>query len=249
MKSKLAFCGVLLSFVLVSVVAAEGGEVSRSRGSVLLFGSSSVNDTFGHLISEEFERLGFAVARHGIGSAGLARPDFRDLRDVLEHLPIEKNLSAVVFYVGANDAQKLWLRPEERPANASEEGAWVEWEDERWTSVYAARVADLLRSVCTRGAKRAILLAPVDVTSATRQARLDRIRQVQAHAAALSGCGYYVPTSGDSAEFTQTSRQPLRTEDGYHMTRSGALRVWERVRPAVLSLIEIRPSSALAPTP
>jgi hypothetical protein len=104
----------------------------------------------------------------------------------------------------------------------------------------------MLRSVCTRGAKRAILLAPVDVTSAVRQARLERIRQLQARAAALSECGYFVPTSGDSAEFAHGDRQPLRMEDGYHMTRSGAFRVWERVRPTVLSLLARSRSS---PTP
>jgi hypothetical protein len=237
MSSKLTFCAVLLSLGLVSVVAADAGEISPSKGSLLLFGSSSVNDTFGHLMSEEFERLGFVVARHGFGSAGLARPDFRDLREALDQVPIERELSAVVFYVGANDAQKLWLRPEERAPNASEEAAWVEWEDERWSSVYVSRVAELIHSVCARGAKRAILLAPVDVTSSMRQARLDRIRQLQAHAAALSECGYFVPTSGDSAEFAHRNTQPLRTEDGYHMTRSGAFRVWERVRPTVLSLL------------
>lgn len=246
MSSKLTLYAVLLSLGLVSFAAAEGEESSHSKASLLLFGSSSMNDTFGHLMSEEFERLGFAVVRHGFGSAGLARPDFRDLLETLAQVPIEKNTTGVVFYVGANDAQKLWLRPEERTASTSEDAAWVEWDDERWSKVYASRVAEMIRSVCKRGAKRAILLAPVDVTSAARQARLERIRQLQAHAAALSECGYFVPTSGDSAEFAHTKAQPLRTEDGYHMTRSGAFRVWERVRPAVLALLDARPSTATA---
>ncbi|MET0384410.1 MAG: hypothetical protein ABW321_00555 [Polyangiales bacterium] len=248
MRSKLALqirfhfvtlCAVSLALGAVSVVAAEANAASQSRGSLLLFGSSSINDTFGHLISEDLARLGFIVARHGYSSAGLARPDFRDLRDALAQLPIERNLSTVLFYVGANDAQTMWLRPEERrPSDTAEQAPWVTWEDARWSSVYEARVTELLRSVCDRGAKRAILLAPVDVANERMQSRLDRIRQLQAHAASTSECGHFVPTAGDTATFQSPGPgEPLRAADGYHMTRTGAIRVWERVRGQMLSLL------------
>jgi hypothetical protein len=225
-----------LSLGLVSVVAADSEAVINRKNTLVLFGSSSVNDAFGHLITEDFERLGFVVTRHGYASAGLARPDFRDLRDALAEVPLDDSVSTVLFYIGANDTQRLWLRPEERAQDAGEKGAWVRWEDERWSSVYSTRVADLIRSVCARGVKHAILLAPVDVTNAMRQARLDRVRQLQAQAAALSVCGEYVPTAGDSAVF-RSVEQPLRTEDGFHMTHTGAERVWQRVRPMILSLL------------
>jgi hypothetical protein len=226
-------CAVPLCLSLVSVVAAEADAVKSRKGSLLLFGSSSVNDTFGHLISEDFERLGFSVARHGYAAAGLSRPDFRDLRDVLAKLPIERDVSTVMFYVGANDAQALWLRPDERPTLSGEQAMWINWDDQRWSAIYEARVAELFRAVCTRGAKQAIMLAPVDVNNERRQARLDRIRQLQAHAAALSECGHFVPTGGDKFSVGE----PLRAGDGFHMTRSGAQRVWQRVRQRILSLL------------
>jgi hypothetical protein len=226
-----------LSLGLVSVVAADSEAVIRRKDTLVLFGSSSVNDSFGHLISEDFERLGFSVTRHGYASAGLARPDFRDLRDALAEVPLDSSVSTVLFYVGANDTQRLWLRPEERAEGAGEKGAWVKWDDERWSSVYSTRVADMIRSVCARGVKHAILLAPVDVTNAMRQARLDRVRRIEAEAAALSVCGQYVPTAGDSAVF-RSVEQPLRADDGFHMTHVGAARVWQRVRPMILSLLD-----------
>jgi len=229
-------CAVPLCLSAVSVVAAEADAVKGRKGSLLVFGSSSVNDTFGHLISEDFERLGFSVARHGYAAAGLSRPDFRDLRDVLAKLPIERDVSTVLFYVGANDAQALWLRPDERTAAAPEQSAWVSWEDERWPAIYERRVTELIQSVCVRGARHAIMLAPVDVMNVRRQARLDRIRQLQAHAAALSPCGHFVPTGGDYTSFGAIT-DPLRSEDGFHMTRAGARRVWQRVRERILSLL------------
>lgn len=228
-------CAVPFCLSLVSVVAAEADAVKSRKGSLLLFGSSSVNDTFGHLITEDFERLGFSVSRHGYAAAGLSRPDFRDLRDVLAKLPIERDVSTVLFYVGANDAQALWLRPEERAVISGEPTIWVNWEDQRWPAIYESRVAELFRAVCARGAKQAIMLAPVDVTNERRQARLDRIRQLQAHAAALSECGHYIPTGGDA--FGPVNNEPLRAGDGFHMTRSGASRVWQRVRQRILSLL------------
>ena len=54
-------CAVPFCLSVASVVAAEADAVKSRKGSLLLFGSSSVNDTFGHLISEDFERLGFSV--------------------------------------------------------------------------------------------------------------------------------------------------------------------------------------------
>jgi len=227
-------CAVPLCLSLVSVVAAEADAVKSRKGSVLLFGSSSVNDTFGHVISEDFERLGFSVTRHGYAAAGLSRPDFRDLREVLAKLPIERDVSTIMFYVGANDAQALWLRPDERSRFNGEQSVWINWDDQRWATIYEARVADLFHVACTRGAKQVIMLAPVDVTNERRQARLERIRQLQANAAALSECGHFVPTGGD--DFAPVG-EPLRAGDGFHMTRSGAYRVWQRVRQRILSLL------------
>jgi hypothetical protein len=214
------------------VAKAEG--LTGGRGSLFLFGSSSVNDSLGRLITDDLQHLGFVVTRHGYAAAGLSRPDFRDLREALASLPIERDVSSVVFYVGANDAQSLWLRPEER---AGTRAAWVTWDDDRWGAIYESRVVEMLDSVCARGAKHAILMGPVDVSNQEWQAKLERIRQLQARAAERSRCGHFVPTAGDIGHF-RSATQPLRADDGLHMTHSGAHRVWQRVRSQILPLLD-----------
>jgi hypothetical protein len=219
----------------IGLWAASDAKARVSKGSLVLFGSSSMNGRLGHLMADEFARLGFDVRRYSYAAAGLARPDFLDLFLTLEQSPIDATTSSVLIYVGGNDAQALWLRPQERTGKG-DDAVWVSWHDERWSSIYESRATKLIRSVCARGAQHAIVLAPADVTSAHLQARLDRIRPILQRAARASACGRFVPTAGDRGHFGGDG-EPLRTVDGVHMTRIGALRVWKRVRDTVLSLV------------
>jgi hypothetical protein len=230
----LALLSVAGSAVSAESSTSEGD--ATTKGSVLLFGSSSMNDSFGHLIAEDLGRNGFQVDRHGYASAGLARPDFVDLRGAIDQLLVEKNSATVLLYVGANDAQSLWLRPEERPRDVRDRAAWVRWDDERWSSIYESRVSELLRAVCVRGARRAIVLSPVDVTNEHMQARLARIRHLQEHATLTHHCARFVSTAGDTEDFVMIG-EPLRAVDGFHMSYWGAMRVWQRVRDRILSLV------------
>lgn len=217
-----------LTFQLTSTARADS-----PRGSVLLFGSSSMNGSFGHLMADDLTRLGFQIERRGYAAAGLARPDFRDLHQTLQQCRIDHNTAAVVFYVGANDGQSLWLPPEERQ---DPESPWVGWHDERWSSIYQARATKLIDSVCARGARNAIVLPPADVPSARLQSRLDRIRPLLQRAARATECGRYIPTTGDNGHFFAEG-EALRSTDSVHMTRPGAQRVWERIRRAILALM------------
>jgi hypothetical protein len=229
---------VLLATAAVAVAltwpAPDIVKANVSQGSMVLFGSSSVNGRFGHLIEDDFSRLGFQVARYGYSAAGLARPDFLDLHLTLEKHPIDKTTKSVLLYIGGNDAQSIWLRPAERPGKGDDE-AWVHWNDARWSSIYENRAIKLIRSVCSRGAKHVIVLPPADVTSARLQTRLDRVRPLLQRAAKATDCGRFVSTAGDRGRFF-IDGEPLRAVDGVHMTRSGAQRVWNRVRETVIAL-------------
>ncbi len=213
--------------------AAADAKAAADKGSVVIFGSSSINDSFGHLIAEDFARLGFDVVRRGYAAAGLSRPDFRDVNSKLKDLPINRDTRSVLLYFGGNDAQPLWLRRTERK-DASDE--WVKWDDQRWSHIYEKRAEKLIDAICARGAHHVIVLPPADVRSTRMQHRLDRIRALQRVAAKASRCGRFVPTGGDRGELG-AGPEPLRAEDGVHMSRQGARRVWKRIRTKVLELI------------
>lgn len=203
-------------------------------GAVVLFGSSSMIGIFGHVIAKDFEQLGFDVTRRGLVSAGLARPDFHDVPQSLGKVSLGPRSTSVLLYIGVNDAKALWLRPEERTAR--DNSPWLSWSDERWESIYAARMVNLINAQCERGAKHTFVLSPADVKRERLQVRLERIRTVQQRAARASKCGCYIPTTGDNGRFEINGRS-LRSRDGVHMSRIGALTVWERIRTRVLAVL------------
>ena len=204
---------------------------AQATGQVLVFGSSSVNGSFGRVIASELGRRGVSVTRRGYSAAGLARPDFHDMRETLGKIPLENGVRSVMLYIGGNDAQSIWLRPDERTG----ERPWVWWNDERWSSIYHARAVGLIESLCARGVQHVIVLPPADVKKARLQTRLDRVRNLLRRAAKESACGRFVSTGGDW-KFFPIATEPLRTPDGVHMTLAGAQRVWQRMRDAVLRL-------------
>jgi len=218
-------CCAVAVLAAASWLARDVRAVSN-RGAFVVLGSSSVNGSFGRLIVSDFKRLGYRVSRHGFPSAGLSRPDFLDLRQVLDRLPLDGGTAGVLLYVGGNDAQSLW-------SDASGRGTWIRWQDARWSSTYEARASDLIRSLCERHVQHVIVLAPADVVRARLQARLDRIRPALRRAAHATSCGHFVSTAGDAGRF-EVGGVSLRTGDGIHMTPAGAKRVWKRVRERVL---------------
>lgn len=208
------------------------------RGETLIVGSSSINHAFGRIIARELEQRGYRATRKGVSSAGLARPDFRDMGKILEALPISKNTAAVFVYLGVNDGQALWLRPHERDATGRQ---YLPWNDPRWAPLYTARARDLYERICQRGAQRAVVLLPVDVKSPRLQRRLERIRRLQVRAASYSSCGVAVTTAGDDGQF-DVGGVARRMSDGFHMSHEGAEIVWDRISAQALRLVADRPS-------
>lgn len=204
----------------------------------LVVGSSSVRGSFGRIIADDLERWGFQVTRQGIVSAGLARPDFRDLREVVDSLPIDQNTAAVFLYVGMNDGQAIWLRPSERERGGER---WLPWGDARWDEVYLRRARSLFRSICRRGARRAFVVLPIEVDKASLERKLQRIRRLQQRAARATSCAMAVSTAGENGQFVRRGRR-LRLRDGFHMTPYGARRVWNRVQRRAFHLGDLPPA-------
>jgi hypothetical protein len=226
-----------LSCALFAVAGAAEGRarlrLKSTGGDVWVVGSSSVNQAFGKLIARELRRRGYRVGRKGVTSAGLARPDFRDMRSIVERLPIGRKTSAVFIYLGMNDAQALWLYPSER---STPHRRYLSWHDRRWSALYMRRTRELVEHICRRGARRAIVILPVDVRRGRLQRRLKRIRALQAQAAASSTCGVALATGGDEGRYV-VNGTPLRQRDGFHLTPAGATVVWKRIRAKALRAI------------
>jgi hypothetical protein len=222
------------------IAPAESFAESRVTGGDLrepdavLVGSSSFNQSFGHLLARELERRGYQVTRKGVSGAGLARPDYRDMNRVLESLPIGRNTAAVFVYLGVNDAQAVWLYPHERMAFGHTS---VPFGAPDWDAVYARRTRNFLQRICDRGAQRAVVLLPVDVNRTALQHRLERIRELQVQAAEDTSCAVAVSTAGDEGHF-EVEGTPTRLPDGFHMSSRGAKIVWDRIEPKVERLLQ-----------
>ena len=230
-------CVATLSPIVLTLICLSAAQASAQSGRMLLFGSSSVRGSFGRVITDELGRRGVTVVRRGYSAAGLARPDYLDMRELVRGMPLESTVRSVMLYIGGNDAQGIWLRPDERTGSRPAD-MWIWWNDERWMSVYQGRAVAFIQSLCARGMQSVIVLAPADVRSQRLQGRLERVRQALRHAAEATDCGRFVSTGGDtrSIEHAELAGEPLRTPDGVHMTMAGALRVWNRVRDTVLSI-------------
>jgi hypothetical protein len=221
----------LAGWIAPARVAAQ--DVEAPGADAVLIGSSSFNQPFGQLIQRELQRRGYQVTRKGVDGAGLARPDFRDMNRVLETLPVGPE-TAVFVYLGVNDAQDMWLYPRERPHADSSS---IPFGGAEWDAAYARRTREFLDRICQRGARRAVVLLPVDVNRPELQRRLDRVRTLQARAAAETRCAVAVRTGGDQGRF-EVDGVPMRLPDGFHMSARGAAIVWGRIETEVLQLLE-----------
>jgi hypothetical protein len=222
-----------------------GSDTGEPREAVLV-GSSSFNQAFGVIIQQQLERWGYQVARKGVGGAGLARPDFRDMNQVVDTLPISGRTEAVFVYLGVNDAQPLWLHPRERSGSSQ---AMLPFGTPAWEARYAERTLGFYERICQRGARRVIVLLPVDVNRSQLEQRLKRIRDLQVQAAARSSCATVLATAGDAGRF-EVGGVAKRLADGFHLSQFGATVVWDRVRGHVLGLLSLssRGAPGLAPT-
>ena len=203
------------------------------RKQALVVGSSSIKSTFGKIIAADLEGWGFEVGRHGIVAAGLARPDLFDLHQIVDELPIDSSTAAVVLYVGVNDGQALWLYPDEEEEFGVRRLAW---HDPRWDELYTRRAVTLFRSICERGAQRAIVLLPIEIDKPSLERKMRRIRHLQEQAAQQTSCATAVSTEVDNGRFFRNGK-PLRRRDGVHMSMEGARVLWSRVWPSVKPLL------------
>lgn len=207
------------------------------RKQAVLFGSSSFAQSFGRIIEADLKAEGYEIARKALVSAGFARPDFKDIAKIAEDIPVGAQTDTVVLYFGMNDAQSIWLRPDERRGSKR---PWLYWRNKRWSDVYRKRVTQFVDSLCARGASSVVVLLPIDVAQPRLERRLGRIRTLLSEGAGDSQCGTAVPTTGDMGRFQLKTAKRRRLSDGVHMTRRGAKLIWHRLRDHVLQSLDRR---------
>lgn len=215
----------------------DAPNVALREVDAVLVGSSSFNQSFGRIIQRELSRRGFQVVRKGVSGSGLARPDFRDMHQLLETLPISSETEVVVVYLGVNDTQAAWLHPHERDGSGQ---TTVPFGVAEWDAIYSQRARQFLERICQRGAQRAVVVLPVDVDRPDMQRRLDRVRELQTQAAASTSCAAVVSTAGDEGHF-DTGGLSRRMPDGFHMSARGAQIVWDRIEARVMELLDTDP--------
>ena len=208
---------------------------AASRGEAIVLGSSSMNQALGHLIARELQQRGYRVMRKGVSAAGLARPDYRDMNQIMDELPVNRETAAVFVYLGMNDAQAMWLWPNEQRAFGRE---FLPWSDSRWQGLYTQRAQKFFERICQRGAHRVIVLLPVDVQRDRLQHRLARIRELQTRAASASSCAVALSTEGDMDSF-EVDGVAKRKRDGLHLSPLGASAVWRRIETQALDLVGV----------
>lgn len=221
-----------------------------ARRQILVIGSSSIYGTLGAVIEADLAQGGDRVGRLGVSGTGLSRRDHYDWLDVARRLPVVERTQGVIVYLGVNDAQPLVdpgaarsSQPAKRKGGSklrrsapTAAQGHVGWRAEGWQPAYEARVIEFVDVLCKRGAHRVVLLLPVDVRIPALERALRRVRTAQINAAVRSKCAVVVATAGDAPKF-RSAKLRLRRPDGFHMTRSGAEVVWQRVRPSVLAAV------------
>lgn len=196
----------------------------RPPEKLLILGDSMAATDFGQALEQVLRRdPRVQTRRRGKSSTGLARPDFFDWmaegeKQVRLHQP-----DLVLVILGGNDGQDLI------PKGG---GARVIWNSPRWAAAYADRLAELTRVLGAEG--RSVVFLGLPLMDRPRlEKKLRLIREVQARAIeALPGARYldtrrcFVDQEGKLLRSVQPegwrSPQPLRQDDGIHLTVAGA---------------------------
>lgn len=199
----------------------------------LVVAGDSMTESAGPALVGALESTGVVDAVHDLRySSGLTRPDFFDWPANLARLVDEHDAEAVVFWVGANDAQGI-----QTPTGPAAFGT------DAWVAEYRGRVAALMCALSDRGLTvywigepimrdsgydgRMSLITGIYRDEATRH---DGVRFVDTRALFSDESGGY------SAYLPGADGRPVlvRRDDGIHLTPAGA----DRLAPTVLAAVE-----------
>jgi hypothetical protein len=157
-------------------------------------------------------------------ATGLARPDVFDWQKELERLTLERQYDVIVMTLGTNDSQDFAVGGRILPYGTPE-----------WVKVYNQRLAGLMHTACSAGAKVYWIGLP-PMQSAAFQRKALRINGWARRQARAAGCVDYVATEGvlgdEDGRYVSYLRvgetlAKVRMVDGIHVTTAGGALIAE----------------------
>lgn len=197
---------------------ADGGALS-----LFAVGSSSMQIVLGPMLTKRFGQDGLRVNFIGKSASGLARPDYFDWHTTMTVALAAQDPDVVVIDLGSNDGQGL----------KHADGSWTRADKTAaWRAEYGRRVDALLELGAGPGRRRAVIwIGPAAHNVDDKRARGAVVGDViEERIAAFAGRAWYIDlfarssTADGGALYelqTKDGPVPLRTEDGFHLTRDG----------------------------
>lgn len=191
---------------------------------VYAIGASTMQIVFGPMLAKRLAKDGVKVESMGKSASGIARFDYFDWPQTARELLAKSDPDVFVAAIGSNDGQAL------RDAD----GTWYRLDTPAWRTEYARRVDAFLELLAGKDHHRAVIwLGPaahsVDEKRARGRAVNDVIRE---RVGKFAGRAWFVDvydrTSTDDGgalnELVVAGSEsvvPLRSSDGFHLTRPG----------------------------
>lgn len=203
-----------------AIATAQGPIVLQANDKVLLVGDSLMQGLAPHLnslLKKRYSVITMDLSRH---STGLTYASFFDWPATVKAAFELERYACVIVFLGAND-----------PWDMSRKGGYIRFGSDEWKSIYRARVASIIQTAATHGARIIWLGAPPMGRGdlAKKIPVLNEIYQTEAEKAPL--IARYLATAPSITEngtdFTKFLDLPeqgsvmIRADDGVHFTTQG----------------------------
>lgn len=203
-----------------AIATAQGPIVLQANDKVLLVGDSLMQGLAPHLnslLKKRYSVITMDLSRH---STGLTYASFFDWPATVKAAFELERYACVIVFLGAND-----------PWDMSRKGGYIRFGSDEWKSIYRARVASIIQTAATHGARIIWLGTPPMGRGdlAKKIPVLNEIYQTEAEKAPL--IARYLATAPSITEngtdFTKFLDLPeqgsvmIRADDGVHFTTQG----------------------------
>lgn len=203
-----------------AIATAQGPIVLQANDKVLLIGDSLMQGLAPHLnslLKKRYSAITMDLSRH---STGLTYASFFDWPATVKAAFELERYACVIVFLGAND-----------PWDMSRKGGYIRFGSDEWKSIYRERVASIINTAATQGARIIWLGAPPMGREdlAKKIPVLNEIYQTEAEKAPLNA--RYLATAPSITEngtdFTKFLDLPeqgsvmIRADDGVHFTTQG----------------------------
>ncbi|MCC6620979.1 MAG: DUF459 domain-containing protein [Deltaproteobacteria bacterium] len=189
---------------------------------VYAIGGSTLQIVLGPMFEKRLGKLGMRVAFQGKSASGLARYDYFDWPTVMQGVLAKQDPDVIYVTLGSNDGQSL------RDAA----GTWTHLHKPEWRAAYAARIDAFLEQLAGPGRRRAIIWSgpaahSVDLKrqrgAVVSEVIRERVRRFPGRAWYIDLFSRTATADGGALNELVVGDElvPLRTADGFHLTRPG----------------------------